>query len=70
MKAWTADGKGVVEIKKPDNIIQWGDWTPQEVQDLTEMVKFGMSRRDMAIHLGRSLGSITSKMQGLHNEPR
>lgn len=68
MKAWTADGKRTVEIEKPDNIIQWHDWTPQEVQDLREMVKFGMTRRDIAIHLGYSEAAVISKMKEIHNE--
>tara|TARA_S200002703_G_scaffold43342_1_gene37741 strand:- start:237 stop:440 length:204 start_codon:yes stop_codon:yes gene_type:complete len=63
MKAWTADGKGVVEIVKPNNIMTWNDWTPQDEQDLTEMVKFGMSHHEMSIHLGHSKAAIISKMK-------
>jgi DNA-binding CsgD family transcriptional regulator len=68
MKAWTADGKRTIEIASPGNIIRWQDWTPQEIQDLKEMVKFGISHRDMSIHLGHSEAAVISKMKEIHNE--
>lgn len=63
MKAWSADGKRTVNIIKPDNIIRWTDWTPEEEQDLKEMVKFGLSHHEMSIHLGHSKAAIISKMK-------
>lgn len=72
MKAWSADGKRVVDVEKPDNLVTWDYydvWSPQEVQDLTEMVKFGLSHDDMAIHLGRTKAAVISKMHHLRNAP-
>ena len=73
MKAWIADGKRPVEIANPNNIMTWVErekaryWTPDDEQLLTEMVAHSMSHADIAVHLGRSVSGVVSKMYKMRN---
>lgn len=63
------------QVEPHSHIITWIErekmryWTLQDEQDLLEMVKAGIPHKDMAIHLGRSVPGVVSKMHKLRNQP-
>lgn len=63
------------QVEPPSHIITWIErekaryWTPDDEQLLTEMVAHSMSHADIAVHLGRSVPGVISKMHKLRNQP-